>query len=165
TLRNWIADGAKWDAKTLAENASSKPPRLVAMPPSYQPVLALALSPDQKRLALARGNRICIHNLSETNRPRLFELDAGGDAVQSLAWSADGKWLASGGFRRIVLWSSDGSLMNRRQDITNGLVGRITTLQCTANGATWIVADGMPTQSGLLHFIRLEDDRPLATLQ
>src|SRR2546422_10985650 len=42
TLSNWIADGAKWDAKTLAENASSKPARLVAMPPSYQPVLALA---------------------------------------------------------------------------------------------------------------------------
>src|SRR5205823_11292954 len=60
TLRNWIAEGAKWDAKVLAENPPTKPIQLAALPASYQPVLALALSPDEKRLAVGRANHIYI---------------------------------------------------------------------------------------------------------
>ena len=50
TLRRWIGTGAKWDAKTLGENPfDTKPVQLITMPGSYQPVLALALSPDDAR--------------------------------------------------------------------------------------------------------------------
>src|SRR2546422_3791085 len=70
TLRRWIDTGAKWDAKVLAENPSGrKPLQLAAIPGSYHPVLALALSPDEKRLAVARANHIYIHDLSHTNYP------------------------------------------------------------------------------------------------
>jgi len=41
-----------------------------------------------------------------TNFPVVAEVEASRDAVQSLAWSPDGRWLASGSFRRVALWSA-----------------------------------------------------------
>jgi len=206
TLRQWISDGAKWDAKALVEPlVPGKPVQLGAMPASYQPVLALALSPDEKRLAVGRANQIYLHDLTQTNRPIVAQLDAQGDAVQSLAWSADGRWLVSGGFRRVTLWKMDssryelGDQTNRltthpgplpfegrgRTDgreergdvsgtlpygrgsvlVTNDLVGRITALEFTTDGAKLVAADGRPTQSGIVHLISVADGRCEATWQ
>jgi len=177
TLRQWISDGAKWDAKALAESlVPGKPVQLGAMPASYQPVLALALSPNEKQLAVGRANQIYIHDLTQTNRPIVAHLDAQGDAVQSLAWSADAKWLASGGFRRIILWKMEEG-EERENDhgpfpygrgsvfLTNELVGRVTALQFADGGATLIAADGLPTQSGLVHLFSMTDGRREATWQ
>ena len=52
-LRHWVSEGAPWDAAALKDQPSA--PRavsLAALPPAFHPVLALALSPDAKRLAV-----------------------------------------------------------------------------------------------------------------
>ena len=162
TLRRWIDSGAKWDAKALAENPTdAKPVHFVTMPGSYQPVLALALSPDEKRLAVARANHILIHDLSQTNYPVIAELEGHRDVVQSLAWSKDGQRLAAGGFRRIVLW--DAPTLKPQLEITNNLVGRITALQFTSDGTSLVVADGVPTKSGLIHLLSVADGKSQST--
>jgi WD40 repeat protein len=155
TLRRWIDAGAKWDAKALADNlADRKPVQLGVIPLSYNPVLALALSPDEKRLAVARANRIYIHDLSQTNYPITAQLEAQRDAVQALTWSRDGQHLAAGSFRRIVVW---GPTLKQQLEITNKLVDRITSLQFTSNSLTLVASDGVPTKSGLVHLLSVED--------
>src|SRR2546428_2621137 len=55
-IRDWIKGGLPWDAKTLADDgANVAPVELASLPASYRPVMALALSPDGKRLAVGRG--------------------------------------------------------------------------------------------------------------
>src|SRR5207249_6930443 len=93
---DWIKGGLVWDAKALAEDeANPAPVELAALPASYQPVLAIALSPDGKRLAVGRGGTVVVHDASQTNFPVLAQLEAHRDAVQAMAWSPDGRWLAS----------------------------------------------------------------------
>src|SRR5437879_8859385 len=58
-IRDWIKGGLVWDEKALAEDgAAVAPVVLAALPASYQPVMALALSPDGKWLAVGRGGSV-----------------------------------------------------------------------------------------------------------
>src|ERR1041385_2555941 len=161
TLRKWIASGARWDAKVLAENPmDARPVRLGAMPASYQPVLALALSPDEKRLAVGRANHVDIHDLTQTNRPVIARLEGQRDAVQSLAWSPEGHWLAAGGFRRVLLW--DAQTLEQRHDLTNNLAGRVTALAFTPDDASLVASDGGPGGGGVVHLFSVSDGKSTA---
>ena len=157
SLKQWIAGGAKWDEKVLLEPTVEKPIHFVSMPSGYQPVLALALSSDEQLLAVGRANHIYIHNLALTNHPIIHDFDGHRDAVQSLAWSPDGKHLASGDFKHIVVWNLDQT--DKKSEYTNNLVGRITSLKFTTNGQTIVASDGVPTKNGLVHFISLNDQK------
>src|SRR5207245_4305019 len=151
-LRDWIKGGLVWDAKALADDgANVAPVELAALPASYQPVMALALSPDSKRLAVGRGGSVVVHDASQTNFPVLALLKAHRDAVQALAWSPDGRWLASGAFRRLVLWNMESFQMER--EWTNGLAGRITGIEFAPDGKTVALADGVTGESGYLRLI------------
>ena len=62
-IRDWIKGGLLWDEKALADDgANLAPVELASLPASYQPVMALALSPDGKRLAVGRGGSILVHD-------------------------------------------------------------------------------------------------------
>ncbi len=153
-LRRWINAGATWDAKALAESSSdTKPIQLGTLPGSYHPVLALALAPDEKRLAVARANCVYVYDLSQTNYPIAARLEGSPEAIQSLSWSRDGQRLAAGGFRRIVLWSAPG--LTQQMEITNQLAGRITSLQFTSNSTALLASDGIPTRSGVIHLLSI----------
>ena len=71
------------------DEANVVPVKLAALPGSYQPVMALALSADGKRLAVGRGGSIVVHDASQTNFPVVAQFEAHRDAVQALAWSPD----------------------------------------------------------------------------
>src|SRR5438067_4255210 len=53
-LRDWIIAGAPWDTEALAKASAPRIVKFEPMAPSYHPVMALALSPDAKRLAVGR---------------------------------------------------------------------------------------------------------------
>jgi len=165
-IRKWIDAGAKWDAAALKmETRLLEPAALGALPGSYQPVLALALTTDGKRLAVGRGNQIFIHDVSTNSFPLVQTLAGHKDAVQSLAWSRDGKWLASGGFRRVQLWDA-GLGVNPFATIDEGFEGRVTALDFTAGGRTLIAADGRVAQSGVLRLFSVgAKPRTLASWQ
>src|SRR5438034_706003 len=82
-----LKEGAKWDATALVD----EPPKpravaLAAMPASYHPALALALSPDATKLAVGCGNQVVLCDVASTNLAVIARATAHPDAVQSLAW-------------------------------------------------------------------------------
>lgn len=162
-LSTWIEAGAPWDAHALAtatsQTASTRPIVLRPLPASYRPVLCMALSPDQKRLAVGRGDRILLYDLSAAGRPMVGEMATPNDVVQSLAWSGDGRWLTSGGFRRIGLW--DGQSGARVGEIT-GLSGRVTALAFVPNEPVLIAGEGEVASAGMLSTWRIPEGTKIA---
>lgn len=156
-LRDWIKGGLVWNEAALEEEDAIVAVRLSALPASYQPVLAIALSPDGERLAVGRGGSVVIHDASQTNLPVLAQFEAHRDAVQSLAWSGDGRWLASGGFQRLVLWN--GESFKREREWTNGLAGRITAITFSPEGDQLVLVDGVQAQSGFVRVFSIDDGK------
>lgn len=116
-IKRWIEQGAKGDE-------ASGPKTIVWQQPSasVNPVYAVAVTPHGRFVAASRANRISVYSvrakqkLSELTDPDLQELglyDKPGvshrDAVQSLAFSPNGRQLASGGFRTVKFWNRDDS--------------------------------------------------------
>jgi WD40 repeat protein/mono/diheme cytochrome c family protein len=149
-LKQWIKDGAKWDAATLAAVEAPAAPRKVsleALPGTYHPVLALALSPDGKRLAAGCANRLLLYEVADTKLTLSKEATGHPDPIQSITWSADGQRLATGAFRRVVLWKTE--TLEKEREITAGLTDRITALRFLPDGKL-LMADGQTAQSGIV---------------
>src|SRR6266511_115092 len=157
-IRDWIKGGLVWDEKAFTEaDAACAPIELAALPASYQPVMALSLSPDGRMLAVGRGSSIVVHDASQTNFPVLKQWEAHRGAVQALAWSPGRHQLAAGAYRRLALWNAESSELER--EWTNGLVGLVTAIEFSPDGARLALADGIAGQSGLLRVIDLSDGR------
>lgn len=148
-LSRWVREGAKWETAALIDQPSA--PRQVALavlPPSYRPILALALSPDSTRLAVGSGNELVIYDVTKTEIPIVARASAHPDPVQAIAWSPDAKQIATGAFRRVVVWDAQ-SLSPERQ-ITDGLTDRITALRFLPDGSQLVIADGRVAEEGTL---------------
>ncbi len=156
-LENWVDAGAPWDANALKDRPRPTPAQLGTLPPNYAPALAIALAPDGKRLALARGNMIFVHDLADKNK-RITTLKGHRDVVQSLAWSPNGQWLASGGYRSVRLW--DANWKPARE--LSGIEGRVTAMVFSPDNQSvytaddghvrqWSVADGNLTRHWQAH--------------
>ena len=156
-IRDWIKGGLVWNEEALTEEDAIFPVKLAALPASYQPVLALALSADGKKLAVGRAGSVVIHDASQTNFPVFAQGEAHLDAVQALAWSSDGRWLASGAFRRLVLWDGAGLKLDR--EWTNGLAGRVTAIKFSPGGEKLLVADGIAAQGGFVRVFSMSDGK------
>jgi WD40 repeat protein len=159
-LTTWIDSGAPWDAHSLATTrpAANSPIVLRRLPASYQPVLCMSLSPDQKQLAIGRGDHIRLFDLTNPARPMVQELATPNDPVTSLAWSGDGRWLASGGYRQVRLW--DPRSFTQESAIV-GLSGRVTAVAFVPNQPILIAADGEVGSAGTLRLWHIPDGAPL----
>jgi WD40 repeat protein len=121
---------------------------------SYRPVLALALSTDSSRLAVACGNQVALYNLAATELSLVAHASAHLDPVQSIAWSPDGKRLATGGFRRVIIWNAESLTMQR--EISSGLTDRIAALEFLPNGKQLVIADGVIAEEGIVRIAEVE---------
>jgi len=156
-MRRWVAVGAPWDETALARAAAPRDVNVGSLPESYQPVFALALTTDGNRLAIARGNRIFVHDLTTTNFEMTAGYEAHSDVVRSLAWSADGKQLVSGSFREIKLWNAEGNLV---WTVSSNLLDRITALRFA--GDQLIAADSGASRPAWLRTFSIENGKQLA---
>jgi WD40 repeat protein len=156
-LRDWIQSGLAWDASALDDAIVPEPVTLEALPGTYRPVTALALSPDGQRLAVGRGGRLILHDLSRTNRPVLGQVAAHPDAIQSLAWSPDGRRLLSGAFRSLRSW--DPTTLQPVFGISNGLSGRVTAMAFDADGSRLAIADGGGGRAGWIRILEPSNGR------
>ena len=71
--------------------------------------------------------------------------------MQSLAWSPDGKQIATGAFRRVVIWNAESLTVER--EITTGLTDRIAALRFSPDGQQLIVADGRVAENGTVRIV------------
>lgn len=151
-LKTWINEGGKWDDSVFNEPPAPKAVKLAAVPAAYHPVLSLAVSPDDKRMAVARGNTVLIVDLAKPDYPVLGKLEGHTEPVQSVVWTPDGKSIISGGWQRILVW--DVATMKQSRALSAPFVGNITALAIDPKGAVLFASDG---ESGGAGFIRRFD--------
>ena len=79
-------------------------------------------------------------------------------AVTALAFSPDGKLLASSGYHEILLWNpDDGKLVRRIKNVAE----RVYDLRFSTDGKTLAVAAGTPAQIGELKLFNVDDGKLL----
>lgn len=165
-VRDWVDAGAPWDADALAAPAApvAAPLRFRELPIAYRPVLAVALSPGDRTLAVGRGSQVILYDLTKPGRPVSRLLDGPRDAVQSLAWSSDGRRLAAGDYGRTLVWDVRGDEPPEPPTVLQGLAGRVTALQFLAEADALVVADGGTGAPARLHLFHLPAPRPRLTV-
>ncbi len=154
-LEKWLVEGAEWDEEILAELPERKVEQWQDLPKGFQPVGALATSPDGMRLAIGRNRMVEVFAWSEKDANRTGTWAGHRDEVRSLAWSPDGKLLVSGGFERIIV--RDAASGKKRRVLEQDLSGRVTALTFAGNGKWLVAADGEPTMAGRLVIFGTED--------
>jgi hypothetical protein len=161
-IKLWIDQGAKapTGARERPKIALSTPP------PNVHPVRALAISSDKSILAAGRANQIHLYDpgsgsyLRTLIDPDLTTADkkpvkaAHLSIVESLAFSPDGKTLASGSFQEVILWDAETGLV--RQKLT-GFADRVVTLAFSADGKLLATGGGPPTEDGEIKVFELPD--------
>jgi len=125
-LKLWIDQGAKGSVSDRQQSITWQP-----LPPGVNPIYAVALSGDAQYVACGRAGQIFLYHvptgqsLGRLTDPLLSqsaEYEGAGvahrDLVQSLAFSPDGEYLASGGYRVVKLWQR--SPRQPRQELALG---------------------------------------------
>ncbi|MFP6887552.1 MAG: DUF1553 domain-containing protein [Opitutales bacterium] len=148
-VRKWLTEGAEWDEEILAELPERKVEKWWELPKGFHPVGALATSPDGKQLAVGRGKVVEVFVLSEKDANRTGILKGHRDEVRSVAWSPDGKNVASGEFGRVLVWNAENG--KRERVLEEGFSGRVSAMTFAGEKGEWLVAaDGEPTVAGRL---------------
>jgi WD40 repeat protein len=153
-IKLWIDQGAKAPA-TIRE----KPKVIVSLPPAnVKPVRGIAVSPDKSTVVASRGNEIHIYDAGSGQYvrslvdPELKTPDKKQEVkaahlslVESLAYSPDGKYIASGSFQEVILWdAATGELRVR----FTGYADRVVTLAFSNDSKMLATGGGAPTEDG-----------------
>jgi WD40 repeat protein len=152
-IKLWIDQGAK-----APSGARALPKVIVHAPPAgVTPVLGVAVSPDKSAVAASRGNQVHVYDAGsgkyvrslidpQLMTPEKKPLKAAHlSLVESLEYSPDGKFLASGGYQEVILWDAQTGLLRRR---LTGLADRVVALAFSPDGKLLAAGGGVPTQDG-----------------
>ncbi len=149
-IKLWIDQGAK-----APSTKRERPKVIVTGPPAnVHPVLGIAISPDKTTIAASRGNQIHLYNATTgANFRDFFDPQLKGGAtkiahlsmVEALAYSPDGKTLASGAFQEVILWNTQTGAIRRR---LTGFADRVVALAFSHDGKLLATGGGAPTADG-----------------
>src|SRR5262249_46363783 len=152
-VKLWIDQGAK-----APSGPSLRPQIVVGLPPAnVTPVRALAVSPDKSAIAAGRGNQIHVYDAGSgthvrpPTNPHLKAADgkpvkaAHLSLVESMAFSPDGKYLASGSFQEVVLWDAQTGQLRHR---LTGFAHNVVALAFSADGKLLATGGGTPSEDG-----------------
>jgi WD40 repeat protein len=153
-LKLWIDQGAK-----PPTGIAKKKVIIVSVPPpSVQPVRGLSVSGDKSSVAASRGNQIHIYDAGSGNYIRSLidpQLTTPADRkpvkaahlslIESLAYSPDGKYLASGAFQEVILWDAQTGALKHR---LAGYADRVVALAFSPDSKLLATGGGAPTEDG-----------------
>jgi WD40 repeat protein len=157
-IKLWIDQGAK------PPTGLRELPKVVvkAPPPAVVSVLGVAVSPDKSAVAASRGNQIHVYDAGSGTYVRSLIDDklVGPDnkpvkaahlsLVESLVWSPDGKYIASGSYQEINLWDGKTGAFVRK---IGGFSERVMCLAFSNDSKLLAAGGGAPTQEGELKII------------
>ena len=165
-LKLWIDEGAKGEVASTGGPIEWQP-----LPVSVNPVYALDVSSHGEYVAAGRANQIWIygvqskHVVTRLTDPALVAQGAAKnpgvahlDLVQSLAFSPDGKWLASGGYREVKLWQRP---VNPQKGMLEGLEGEPQSLAVSPDGKSVAVGEA----SGKVKLLDLATGKVAKTIE
>ena len=152
-VKLWIDQGAK----PPVGMGLGRPKVVLTLPPAIvKPVRAVAVSADGKVVASGRGNQLHLYkptgeHLKTLVDPNLKTPDgkpakaAHISLVESLAFSPDGKTLASGSYQEVKLWDPESGALKAT---LTGFVDRIVSLHYAPNGKYLATGGGAATEDG-----------------
>ena len=153
-LKLWIDQGAKPPA---VDNKVTRVVTLNLPPAIVKPVRAVAVSPDKAVVAAGRSNQIFLLDAKTGDLKKTFvdpslKLPDGKAAnsahislVEAMAYSPDGKTLATGSFREVTLWDADTGAVKAR---IGGFADRVVAIAYSADGKQFATGGGAPTEDG-----------------
>jgi WD40 repeat protein len=151
-IKLWIDQGAK-----PPSGAREKVKVVVGVPPAtVHPVRAVAVAPDKSGIAVGRGNQIHVFDGGGTyirtlTDPNLKAADgkpvkaAHLSLVESLAYSKDGKYIASGSYTEVKIW--DAALGTPKHTV-GGFAASVVTMSFSPDSKLLAVGGGAPTEDG-----------------
>lgn len=172
-LKAWVSQGAKGPASGTTTVKTTSPIKLHKLADRIKPVVALAISTDKKWIAVGKGAGIYLYgaekgDLQKTLVDNALVDDKGKplgqsqlDLVQSLAISADGEKLYSGGYQEVVIWNIKSGTVQQR---LSGFADRVVAIDLSPDGKYLAVAGGTPTQDGEVIIIDLATGKPALKL-
>ena len=113
----------------------AKPIELGTLPPGVQPIVAVDMTEDGRRVACGRANVVQVYDVD--SGLEIVSLGGHKDIIQSIRFSPDGKRLAAGSYQIVTLWDlPTGSL----EKTFPGHGDQVKALAITAEGKTAISA-------------------------
>ncbi len=152
-IKLWIDQGAKAPAGQRERPKIA----LTGLPAPVHPVRAVVISPDKSAVAAGRGNQIHVYDAGsgayirslvdpELTTPDKKPLKAAHLCiVESLAYSPNGKFLASGSFQEVIVWDAQTGTPRKR---LTGFADRVVTVAFSPNSKLLATGGGAPTQDG-----------------
>ncbi len=151
-VKLWIDQGAKAPAVT-----HQRPKVVVSLPPAnVEPVRGVAVSPDKSAVVASRGNQIHVYDAGsgayvrslidpELKTPDGKPVQAAHlSLVESLAYSPDGKIIASGAYQEVILWDAQTGKIRKR---LTGFADRVVALAFSSNGKLLATGGGAPPRT------------------
>jgi WD40 repeat protein len=170
-LKMWIDQGAKGPAV----DERVRPKVVLGLPPAVvNPVRAVAVSPDKAVVAAGRGNRVHLYDaktgsyLKSLTDPALKAPDgkpanaAHLSLVEAMAYSPDGKTLATGSFQELVLWDVETGAIKKR---VTGFADRVVAIAYSPFGKLIATGGGAPTEDGEIKLFEAATGRPVADVK
>lgn len=170
-LKLWIDQGAKGPANDVRE----RPMVVLNLPPILvKPVRAIAISPDKTLVAASRGNQVHLFDaktgeFKKTLTDPNLKTQAGQLAnaahitlVDSMAFTPDGKQLATGSFQEVVFWDIESGKAAKRID---GFADRVVTIDFSPDGKYFATGGGVPTEDGELKIFDAKSFSPVVDIK
>jgi WD40 repeat protein len=169
-VKLWIDQGAKPPASGYERPKIT----LGVAPATVMPVRGVAVSPDKSAIAAGRANRIHLYDAGSGTFVRTFvdpELkspdgkplqSAHLSLIESLAFSPDGRYLASGSFGEVILWDVQTGKIRTR---LTGFVDRVVALAFAPKGNLLATGGGAPTEDGELKVFEIPSGKLIVDIK
>jgi WD40 repeat protein len=169
-LKLWIDQGAKAPA-----GVREKPKVVVSAPPAnVTPVRGIAVSPDKSAVVASRGNQIHVYDAGSGKfirslvDPDLKTADkkpleaAHLSLVESLAYSYDGKYIASGAYQEVILWDAQTGQLRHR---LTGFAERVVALSFSHDNKMLATGGGAPTEEGEIKLFDVQEGKEIKDIK